>query len=131
MIKGLVVGKFMPFHRGHQLLIESALAQVDELTIVVYDSTPEGDYTPMPIQKRIKWIADLYPQVYNIVPRVDPLDKAMKAGLLIHDKDNPQYAPAYAKDLEFLGEFDYVFSSEDYGNPFAEALDAKSVIVDL
>jgi HTH-type transcriptional regulator, transcriptional repressor of NAD biosynthesis genes len=124
MIKGLIVGKFMPLHRGHQLLIESALAEVDELTIVVYDSMPEGDYTPMPIQKRIKWIADLYPQVYNIVPREDPLE-----GFIV-DKDDSVFAPMYADDLEFLGKFDYVFSSEEYGEPFAKALGAKSVVID-
>lgn len=125
MRKGLVVGKFMPLHRGHQLLIESALADVDELTVVVYDSEVKGDFAPMPIRTRIQWIADLYPQVYNIVPVTDPL-----SGLSQTERDNPKYASLYAEKLAFLKPFDVIFSSEEYGEPFAKALGAESHIVD-
>lgn len=125
MIKGLVVGKFMPLHRGHQLLIESALAQVDELTVVVYDSHPEGNYPAMPIDMRTQWVAKLYPNLHNIIGRKDILHD-----LPPEEKDDPKYAQAYADDLEFLGHFDYVFSSEEYGEPFANALGAKAVTID-
>jgi NadR type nicotinamide-nucleotide adenylyltransferase len=125
MRRGLLVGKFMPLHRGHQLLIETALANVDDLTVVVYDSVPEGDYPPMPVEMRMKWITTLYPGLENVISRKDPLDVPQD------DKDNPEWAPAYAKDLEFLGPFDYVFSSEEYGEPFANALGAKPFIVDV
>lgn len=132
MTRGLVVGKFMPLHRGHQLLIETGQSVVDDLTVVVYDSHPEGVYPPMPAHMRAKWIADLYPQVENIIIREDPLDKAT---VLLNepaiDKDDPKWAPRYAQDLEFLGKFDYVFSSEDYGDPFAEAIGAESYVVDV
>lgn len=124
MKTGLVVGKFMPLHRGHQLLIETALANVDELTIVVYDSIPDGNYPSMPIEKRLGWVRQLYPQAYNIISRKDPLNLDPAAS------DSPKYAPYYAKDISFLGEFDYVFSSEKYGRPFAEALNAKHFMVD-
>ena len=36
MRRGLTLGKFAPFHRGHQLLVETALAEVDELVVMVY-----------------------------------------------------------------------------------------------
>lgn len=130
MYRGLIVGKFMPLHRGHQLLIESALARVDDLTVVVYDSHPDGTYPSMPIEKRMKWITELYPQIENIVPRVDFLGELTGPTITQEEKDDPKYAPAYAKDLAFLGKFDYVFSSEEYGDPFAKALGAKSVVVD-
>jgi HTH-type transcriptional repressor of NAD biosynthesis genes len=131
MSRGLVVGKFLPLHRGHQLLIESALAQVDDLTVVVYDSLPSSfdedveAYPPMPVAKRAEWVAALYPGVENIVTRDDILP-----GVPPYLKDDPQYAGYYADDLSFLGSFDYVFSSESYGEPFAEALDAIHVEVD-
>ena len=35
MRRGLVIGKFMPLHRGHQLLIDAALADCDDVTVVV------------------------------------------------------------------------------------------------
>ena len=126
MYRGLVVGKFMPLHRGHQLLLESALAKVDDLTVVVYDNDPPGHYPAMPIEKRMGWLTQLYPQLENIVPRKDPLPKTMSQ----EERDEPKYAQLYADDLAFLGPFDYVFSSENYGEEFAKALGAKSVVVD-
>lgn len=117
----------MPLHRGHQLLIESALAQVDHLTVVVYNNRPDGIYPSMPIEKRMNWIAELYPQIENIVAQVDPLDELTGSKA---DHDDPKYALLYADDLAFLGQFDYVFSSEDYGAPFAKALGATHVTVD-
>lgn len=131
MNRGLVVGKFMPLHRGHQLLIESAQANVDDLTIVVYDEHPEGDYPDMPARMRANWIAQLYPELENIIVRVDPLRELTGPHLTQEEKDDPKMAPLYAKDIEFLGKFDYVFSSEDYGDAFAEALGAESVVVDV
>ncbi len=35
--RGLTLGKFAPLHCGHQLLIDTALAEVDELVITIYD----------------------------------------------------------------------------------------------
>lgn len=118
----------MPLHRGHQLLIESALAQVDDLSIVVYDSKPEGNYPAMPVEKRVQWIAKLYPQVENIIARKDPLEGIVSSQ---DEKDEPRWAKPYADDISFLGSFDRVFTSEDYGEHFAEVLGAKSVVVDM
>lgn len=126
MKRGLIVGKFMPLHRGHQFLIESALAKVDDLSVVVYDSVPPGHYPAMPVDVRAKWIADLYPQLENILPRKDVLPVNMTQ----EEKDNPKWAKIYADDLAFLGQFDYVFSSENYGEVFARALGAKHFMVD-
>ncbi len=126
MRRGLVVGKFMPLHRGHQFLIESALAQVDELTVVVYDTKVDGFEKLMPASKRAGWIQTLYPQVINVVARKDILQELSYA-----ERDKPEYAQAYADDLGFLGKFTHVFSSEAYGEPFAKALQADHIIVDM
>lgn len=127
MRRGLIVGKFMPLHRGHQFLIESALATVDDLTVVVYDSNPPGDYVSMPVATRAQWVSKLYPQVENVLARPDVLPADMSQ----EEKDEPKWAEVYARDLDFLGQFDYVFTSEFYGEPFAEALGAKNVVVDM
>lgn len=120
-----MVGKFMPLHRGHQLLIETALAQSDELTVVVYDSFVDKHANHlMPADKRAKWVADLYPSIHNIVTQRDPLEGQHD------DHDDPKYAKLYADDLAYLGPFTHVFSSEDYGQPFAHAMGAEHVMVD-
>ena len=36
---GLTLGKFAPLHKGHQFMIETALQEVDELIVVIYETT--------------------------------------------------------------------------------------------
>jgi HTH-type transcriptional repressor of NAD biosynthesis genes len=121
MRRGLVVGKFSPLHRGHQLLIETALASVDALTVVVYDSKVGEPFdSMMPAKKRAGWISTLYPNIENLVIMPDPELPDWPGGS--GNKDDPQYADVYAQQLEFLGPFTHVFSSEDYGLNFAHML---------
>ncbi|WP_144530121.1 adenylyltransferase/cytidyltransferase family protein, partial [Peribacillus simplex] len=35
---GLTLGKFAPLHKGHQFMIETALQEVDELIVVIYET---------------------------------------------------------------------------------------------
>ena len=122
MKRGLVFGKFLPLHRGHQLMIETALSQVDDLTIVVYDSTRAGDER-MPVGLRLRWLRELYPHVENILRLDDPLASDL-------DTDDPGHADVYAEGVRFLGPFDKVFSSERGYGRFAELLGAEHVLVD-
>jgi hypothetical protein len=48
-------------------VIDRALAECDEIAIVVYDNEPPGDYPPMPIELRLRWLRELYPHVETIV----------------------------------------------------------------
>ena len=123
MRRGLVFGKFMPLHRGHQLLIDAALASCDDVAIVVYDSAPAGDYPPMPVELRAGWLRTLYPHVESIVAVDDP-EKHNP------EHDDPRYARMYADGLRFLGAFDRVFSSEPRYERFARELGAAHVVVD-
>jgi cytidyltransferase-like protein len=56
---GLTLSKFAPFHKGHQLLIETALTEVDTLTVIIYD---EPNVTPLPLPIRANWMRQLYPK---------------------------------------------------------------------
>ena len=56
---GLTLGKFAPLHKGHQFMIETALMEVDELILVIYD-TPVIN---VPLSVRANWIRKLYPTV--------------------------------------------------------------------
>ena len=122
MKRGLVFGKFLPLHRGHQLMIETALSQVDDLTILVYDSTRPGDER-MPVERRLLWLRELYPDVENILGLADPLASTL-------DTDDPAYAEVYAAGVAFLGTFDKLFSSERAYDRFAELIGAEHVLVD-
>ena len=124
MTRGLVCGKFMPLHRGHQSLIERAFGEVDELTVAVYDSAPAGSYPRMPVELRTRWLRDLYPGLAAVVPLDDPLrDDPLLAV-------QPRSAPVYAAQLGPLGPFDRVYSSETRYEDFARKLGAELVVVD-
>ena len=58
--RGLTLGKFAPLHKGHQLVIETALSEMDEVVAIIYDCP---DTTDVPLTVRANWIRDLYPNV--------------------------------------------------------------------
>ena len=35
---GLTLGKFAPLHKGHQYIIETALREMDEVIVMIYDT---------------------------------------------------------------------------------------------
>jgi HTH-type transcriptional regulator, transcriptional repressor of NAD biosynthesis genes len=69
----LIVGKFAPPHRGHQHLIEAALAQAQQVTVLCY-TVP--DFVSMPSEHRARWLRELYPAIEVCVPQAAPPDDA-------------------------------------------------------
>jgi HTH-type transcriptional repressor of NAD biosynthesis genes len=58
-----VFGKFLPFHKGHQALIEFAAAQCDELTVLICCS----DQEQLPAALRLEWMQETFkdnPRIY-------------------------------------------------------------------
>src|SRR5215217_5704046 len=96
--RGLIVGKFYPPHRGHKYLIDSARAQVEELSVIVCrkdGEVPAGEL-------RAAWLREIHPDV-----RV----------LLIDDTLDADDSRLWAENsIRWLGHApDLVFTSEDYG----------------
>lgn len=56
---GFTIGKFAPLHKGHQLVIETGIKEMDKFFVVIY----ETDLTNINIEKRAEWIKKLYPNV--------------------------------------------------------------------
>ncbi|SFG31193.1 nicotinamide-nucleotide adenylyltransferase, NadR type [Duganella sp. CF458] len=114
----LVVGKFAPLHKGHQQVIECARGEAARVTVLCY-ATP--DFTAMPSALRAAWIAALYPEVQVLVPEVAPPDSA----------PGPVHWHYLRQWLAQAGvAADVVFSSEQYGPPFAAALGVAHRMVD-
>jgi HTH-type transcriptional repressor of NAD biosynthesis genes len=114
--RGLVVGKFCPLHRGHMLVIDTALAACDEVFVISY-TNPAFDGCAKSVREG--WLQLLYPQVHSVV-----LDGS--EGIAIPHNDAPE-----AQHRDFCGwicmhllggAVDAVFTSEDYGDGFARAL---------
>lgn len=113
---GIVFGKFYPPHRGHKFLIDSAASQVDELFVIVCDKP--GQEPPAPL--RAQWLREIHAAQKHVKVLLTPDD--------LPDDDSPAWA---RRTLEILGRApDLVFTSEDYGEPFSQALGCRHLCVD-
>lgn len=113
MKRGLVVGKFYPFHQGHNYLINQAKKQVDRLTVLVcYRCTETID-----VNLRAQWIQEEHPDIQVLII-FDIMD----------DENSKAWAEYTKKILGYVP--DVVFSSEDYGEPYAYHLGCQHVLVD-
>jgi NadR type nicotinamide-nucleotide adenylyltransferase len=116
MTLGVVIGKFLPFHRGHALLLEAAMAQCEETVAIVCDAGWHDTGAAL----RASWIAESFPSVRTLTLDQDTLSLA--------DDDSQGWARA---TLDALGRSpDVVFTSEDYGPRYASFMGAAHVMVD-
>ncbi len=121
--RGLVVGKFAPLHRGHELLIRSAAAACDELFVISYSRPELPGCGP---ERREQWLAELFPHVRRLVV-TDALLRVRLPGVEMPCNDDPDER-AHRRFVgwlcrEILGTtVDAVFTSETYGEPFAVEL---------
>ncbi len=117
---GLILGKFAPLHKGHQLLIEQALALTDRVIMMVYD---RSDVTSIPVRTRANWIRSLYPQVRVVEVPAGPPDSKGEAAIMQQHVDFI---------LNYLPEpITHLFSSEWYGDYVSRALGAKNIVIDM
>ena len=114
--RGLVVGKFCPLHRGHMLVIDTAIAACDEVFVISYT---KPDFAGCGKAEREGWLRALYPHVRSLV-----LEDG--GSVTLPDNDAPD-----AQQRDFVGwvcttllgaDVEAVFTSEDYGDGFAVAL---------
>lgn len=131
---GLIVGKFSPLHRGHELLILTAARQCERLIVLSY-SSPE--FPGCEREERQYW----FEHVKNIIPPwveflvVDPKQLCVRTfdgrdvdlDVPFNDEDEYQHREFCANVLlqYFHTTADVVFSSEDYGPGFATFLEKK------
>ncbi len=116
MKRGLVIGKFMPLHHGHIALIEFAAAHCDELIV----SMSYNSEDVIPGELRLSWINE----IFNNQPKVKVFS--------IADDFDREDLPLTERTQIWAGRMrkayppiDLVFSSEEYGVPFAKNLGAE------
>lgn len=135
----LVSGKFTPFHAGHAFLLETALSGPYPVTVAVYDSPAPVNEKWVPVRERAAWIREMYPDVQVITVYDPPL---YRLDAVDHDLSVVDTQPAHQADIEISSYYAgllrrvyrrpvaQVYSSEPYGETFAQALDAEHVLVD-
>jgi HTH-type transcriptional regulator, transcriptional repressor of NAD biosynthesis genes len=111
--RGLVIGKFYPPHRGHKFLIETALAQVDHLDVLICVRAEQT----IPGELRERWLREMHPAAF-VLAIDDP-----------GEDDNSEFWAQYT--VQILGSApDVVFTSEDYGETYAHFLGCRHAMVD-
>lgn len=118
---GLTLGKFSPLHKGHQLVIETALHEMDHLFVMIYDS-PET--TSIPLTVRSRWIRELYPQVTVIEAWDGPADAGYTPEIM---RIQESYILSQVKDKNIT----HFYSSEPYGDHISISLQAINRTVDI
>jgi NadR type nicotinamide-nucleotide adenylyltransferase len=110
---GLVIGKFLPPHRGHRFLIETALARCTRVVVIICGKPTD----PIPPELRKAWLEELVPAA-----RI----------MLIDDRYDENDSRVWARNtLGWLGRApDAVFSSEGYGDAYASHMGCLHVLVD-
>lgn len=117
---GMVLGKFLPPHKGHLYLAEFARNYVDTLYVVV------GTLASEPIEGalRYQWMKQMLPncEVLHLTDE-NPQDPS----------EHPDFWQIWQHSLATIlpQKPDYVFASESYGYKLAEVLGAQFVPVDL
>ena len=116
---GFTIGKFAPLHKGHQYLIETAMKEMDEFYIVVYDT----EIIKNSVQERANWIKRLYPSAKIIYAFNSPNQYGL-------DKESVDIQMNYLYKLIKDIPVTHFYSSEPYGEKVAQYLNIENRIVD-
>jgi len=111
---GLILGKFAPFHVGHERLLQIALSEVDEVHAIIYDCP---DLTNIPLNVRAGWVRTLYPKV-NVIEGWDAPNE---------HEDTPRVKKLQEEYVERVlngKKITHFFSSEYYGEHMSKSLGA-------
>lgn len=116
---GFTIGKFAPFHKGHQYLIETALKEMEEMYVVIYDT----DVIDVSVEERAKWIKELYPSVNIIYAYNSPKEYGLDD---ISVNIQMKYLSSLIKGIPVT----HFYSSEPYGEKVSNYLNIENRIVD-
>lgn len=116
-----MVGKFFPFHKGHQYLIDTAMYECEKVTVLVC-SLP-GD--SIPGYWRYKWVSEQYTNTNVSV-------KWSKDILPQYPKEDKNFWEIWNKvALRNAPNLTHIYSSERYGKIWAQKLNVKYRNVDI
>jgi len=125
MKRGLVLGKFMPLHKGHVGLIEFAASRCDEL--IVLACAAEGE--PIPGEIRMKWLEATFAEKKKIQPQLLSYNDQLLPNT---SESSVAVSKIWAEHLQsILPMIDIVFSSEKYGDYLAEFLHCQHIAYDF
>ena len=125
MVKAFVFGKFLPFHKGHEAMINFALSKCDFLTVLVCCSDKE----PFPENMRKNWIEKNFASQKNIeVASFNYLESQLPNTSV----SSQEISKAWAEKFKlFFPDYDFVITSEKYGDYVASFMGIKHIVFDV
>jgi HTH-type transcriptional repressor of NAD biosynthesis genes len=127
---GITIGKFMPLHKGHELMIDFGAAMLDDLVIMV--SGNEDD--EIPLTQRYKWVSEYVEQrrFHNVVVQKH-VDKS-PAPVNVDDHGtvlDPKFQKYWIKEFNRAEpEATHIVSSDFYGQKMADLMGLEWLPVD-
>jgi len=118
---GLTLGKFAPLHKGHQYVIETALAEMEHVIVLIYNCPDISSCPSLTI--RAQWIRDLYPAVEVIEAWDGPTEVGNTPEIKKRHED-------YILNILAGRNVTHFYSSEFYGDHVSAALGAINRQVD-
>jgi HTH-type transcriptional regulator, transcriptional repressor of NAD biosynthesis genes len=118
--KGVVLGKFMPLHKGHEYLIRFAVQCCEELTVVV--DCLEGQTIPTEVRKG--WIEQTFPTVRVV---------ALKNATPQTPGEDPNFWTTWGELLKgaCAGKVDVVVAAMEYGKRLSEEMNCAFIPCDI
>jgi len=121
--RGLLLGKFMPLHKGHQHLISSGYDKCDHLTVLACSLSKE----PIPGYLRARWVKEYCNKLDTSISVVD-----MRENLPQLPEEHEKFWEIWCDVINRSAPngLDVIFSSEDYGFELAKRLGIKHELID-
>ena len=125
MVKAFVFGKFLPFHIGHEAMINFALTKCDFLTVLVCCSDKER----IPNTLRKAWIEKAFEKEKNIEIRTF---NYLESELLNTSESSESVSKIWAEVFKKqLPDYSLLITSEEYGNFVAAFMNIQHIAFDI
>lgn len=125
MVKAFVFGKFLPFHKGHEAMINFALSKCDFLTVLICCS----DREQIPANTRQEWITKTFEAETRIGVRIFNYSESELPNTSVASKDVSGIWSAKFKIL--FPDYQLVITSEEYGDYVASFMGIEHIAFDI
>ncbi|MGG9970189.1 AAA family ATPase [Ferruginibacter sp. SUN002] len=125
MTKAFVFGKFLPFHKGHEAMINFALSNCDFLTVLVCCSDKEN----IPDTVRKSWIEKTFENEKRVEVRTfNYLESELPNTSETSESVSKIWADIFKKQLP---DYSLLITSEEYGNFVAAFMNIQHIAFDI
>jgi len=125
MTKAFVFGKFLPFHKGHEAMINFALSKCDFLTVLICCSDKEN----IPDTDRSSWIQKTFENEKKVEVRTfNYLESELPNTSETSESVSKIWADIFKK---VLPDYSLLITSEEYGNFVAAFMNIQHMAFDI